>query len=186
MSDPQVQNQPQAQALIRPERAGDFEAIHAVQSAAFETDAEARLVGALRERAEPYLSWVAEVDGAVRGHVAFSPMTVPSATQRGAPAPLLLGLAPLAVDEDFRRRGLGAELSRAGLRRCRELGAVGAVVLGNPRYYARFGFRDAAVWGLASVYEAPAGAFQAVELQPGAFAELSGTLEYHPAFSALD
>ncbi|MHC4377087.1 MAG: GNAT family N-acetyltransferase [Planctomycetota bacterium] len=179
-------SEPEANLLIRPELAADFEAIHAVQTAAFETDAEARLVGALRERAEPYLSLVAEVDGAVRGHVAFSPVTVPSATLRGAPAPLLMGLAPLAVDSEVRCGGLGAELSRAGLRRCRELGAVGAVVLGDPRYYARFGFRDAAVWGLTSVYDVPAGAFQAVELQPGAFAELSGTLEYHPAFSELD
>ena len=169
------------QTLIRPERAADFEAIHAVQAAAFETDAEARLVGALRERAEPYLSLVAEVDGAVRGHVTFSPVTL-----RGAPAPLLMGLAPLAVDAGVRCRGLGAELSRAGLRRCRALGAVGAVVLGDPRYYARFGFRDAAAWNLTSVYDVPTGAFQAVELQPGAFAQLRGTLEYHPAFSELN
>lgn len=174
-------NDSEPQPLIRIERAADFEGIHAVQSAAFETDAEARLVGALRERAEPYLSLVAELEGAVRGHVAFSPVTL-----RGAPAPLLLGLAPLAVDSEVRRCGLGAALSRAGLRRCRELGAVGAIVLGDPRYYARFGFRDAADWDLASVYDAPAGAFQAVELQPGGLRELRGTLEYHPAFSELD
>lgn len=171
----------ESQLLIRDECTADFEVIHAVQSAAFETDAEARLVGALRERAEPYLSLVAEFKGAVRGHVAFSPVTL-----RGGPAPLLLGLAPLAVDSEVRRRGLGAALSRAGLRRCRALGAVGAVVLGDPCYYARFGFRDAAAWDLASVYDVPAGAFQAVELQPGGLRELRGTLEYHPAFSGLD
>ena len=58
---------------IRPENEKDREAVHAVNTAAFETSAEASLVDTLRNRASPLLSLVAEIDGMVVGHILFSP-----------------------------------------------------------------------------------------------------------------
>jgi putative acetyltransferase len=58
--------------LIRPERSGDAEGIHAVHARCFPTGAEARLVGLLREAGRLSVSLVAEVDGTLVGHVAFS------------------------------------------------------------------------------------------------------------------
>ena len=63
--------------LIRPEQPGDHAEVRAVNVAAFETPAEADLVDALRAQARPLVSLVAEEDGAIVGHVMFSPVTLP-------------------------------------------------------------------------------------------------------------
>lgn len=163
--------------LIRPERPEDVAAIRAVHEASFPTAAEARLVDLLREAGRLASSLVAEVDGAIVGHVAFSPVTVGSGAA-GA------GLAPLAVSPDHRRRGLGAELVAAGLAACREAGFGWAVVLGEPDYYGRFGFRPAPSFGLSDEYGG-GDAFQVVELTPGALPVGAGLVRYAPEFASL-
>src|SRR5262245_59295434 len=110
---------------IRPERPGDEAAIHAVHAASFPTDVEARLVDALRDAGRLRVSLVAEVEGAIVGHAAFSPVTAESGVV-GA------GLAPLAVAGPWRRQGIGAALVSAGLEAGRAAGFAWAVVLGEP------------------------------------------------------
>jgi putative acetyltransferase len=116
--------------LIRTERAGDQAGVRAVNVAAFETPAEADLVDALRARARPLVSLVAEDAGAIVGHILFSPVTLP-----GHPALALMGLAPMAVAPPRQRSGIGSGLVHAGLEACRRLPADVVVVLGHPEYY---------------------------------------------------
>ncbi len=165
-------------ALIRPEQAGDFSAVHTVHAASFPSDGEARLVDALRVAGRLSVSLVAEVDGAVVGHVAFSPVTTASGAV-GA------GLAPVAVAEPQRRHGIAADLIWAGLQACREAGFGWAVVLGKPTYYARFGFRPTPEFGLSDEYGGGA-AFQAIELVPGALPVGAGLVRYAPEFASLE
>ena len=168
---------------IRGEVADDAPAIAAVVTEAFGQAAEAELVEALRAAGALSISLVAVTDdGGLVGHVAFSPVTV-----EGAGGDRLLGLAPLAVAGDWQGRGVGGALVEAGLARARALGGALAVVLGEPAYYRRFGFRPAADWGIAwehdtPAHELPPGAFMALELHPGAGAGWRGRLRYHPAF----
>ena len=129
-------------AAIRMERAGDAAAIHAVHASCFPTDVEARLVDALRAAGRLTASFVAEVGGQIVGHIAFSPVSAAS----GAVG---VGLAPVAVLEPHQRQGIAADLIRTGLRACQEAGFRWAVVLGDPAYYARFGFRPADSFGLS-------------------------------------
>jgi putative acetyltransferase len=164
-------------AAIRPERFDDAAAIYAVHASSFPTDAEARLVDLLRAADRLSVSLVAEVSGSVVGHVAFSPVTVSSGAT-GA------GLAPVAVAEAHRRRGIAAELVRAGLGACRDAGFGWAVVLGEPAYYARFGFRPAREFGLSDEYGGGS-AFQAVELVAGALPAGVGLVRYAPEFASL-
>jgi putative acetyltransferase len=117
---------------------------------------------------------VAEVGGAVVGHVAFSPVT----TAGGAVG---VGLGPVAVVDSHRRRGIAAELVRAGLDACRASGFGWAVVLGEPAYYGRFGFRAAESFGLSDDYGGGS-AFQAIELSPGAMPTGAGLVRYAPEF----
>jgi putative acetyltransferase len=155
----------------------DVAAIHVLHAASFPTDAEARLVSLLRAAGHLPVSLVAEVDGAVVGHVAFSPvMAVTGAV--GA------GLAPVAVSGPHRRQGIAARLIEDGLAACRSTGFGWAVVMGEPAYYSRFGFRPASEFGLADEYGGGP-AFQAVELVPGALPSGAGLVRYAPEFTSL-
>ncbi|MBL8825909.1 MAG: N-acetyltransferase [Planctomycetaceae bacterium] len=162
---------------LRPETPHDAAAIHALLVDCFPTDAEARLVDQLRAAGRLLVSYVAEVEGQIVGHVAFSPVTVAS----GATG---VGLAPVAVQVAQRRRGIAADLVTAGLAACRSLDYRWAVVLGNPAYYARFGFRPAREFGLSDEYGG-GDAFQAFELQPHAIPRDAGLVRYAPEFAVF-
>lgn len=168
--------------VIREETAADAAAIRRVDLAAFESDAEARLVDALRENGGLTLSLVAETERGVVGHIAFSPVTVTTpegATRSG------IGLAPMAVAPAEQRRGIGGRLIRAGLARLREQGHRFCVVLGHPDYYARHGFVRASSVGLRWEKPAPDEAFMAQALAPGGLERVSGTVRYRPELDAV-
>lgn len=165
--------------LIREETPSDAEAIHAVHAAAFPSADEARLVDLLRTAGRLAASLVAEDEDRFVGHVAFSPVTTePTAASRGA------GLAPVAVVASQRRQGIAADLIRAGLHACRQRGFGWVVVLGEPKYYARFGFRSAADFGLGDEYGGGP-AFQALELVAGSLPVGAGLVRYAPEFASL-
>ena len=60
------------------------------------------------------------------------------------------------------------------------------VVLGDPRYYSRFGFRSASERGLTCRWPAPEGVFQVLVLDEAAFAGATGQVEYRSEFEGLD
>jgi putative acetyltransferase len=162
---------------VRPEQPGDVDAISSVLVASFPGVDEARLVDLLREAGRLSISLVAETDGKIVGHVGFSPVTVASGAT-GA------GLAPLAVVEAQRRQGVAAELVRAGLAACSAAGFGWLVVLGEPEYYGRFGFRAASDFELSDEYGGGA-AFQVLELAPEALPIGAGLVRYAPEFASL-
>ena len=162
---------------IRPEGIADIEAIRRVNEAAFGQPDEARLVDALREQATPFLSRVAEEEGAIVGHICFTPVEIGEAT--------IAGLAPMAVSPARQHQGIGSRLVEAGLEECRRAGFGAVVVLGHPEYYPRFGFAPASRYGVRSEYDVPDDVFMLLELVPGAAAPLKGVARYHAAFGAL-
>jgi putative acetyltransferase len=128
--------------LIRPESPADAPAIFAVTEAAFRSAAhsagtEQFIVNALRRAGALTVSLVAEVDGSVIGHVAISPVTVSD----GAPG--WYGLGPISVLPLHQRSGVGSQLMQAALQALRERGAAGCMLVGDPGYYRRFGFKAA-------------------------------------------
>lgn len=167
------------QLVIRDERSDDVATISRIHEDAFETQAEARLVELLRNELAVRVSLVAQLGGAVVGHVLFTPVTL-----AGRADPLVLALGPVAVASSYRRQGIGQQLCRSGIQRCRELGVAGVVVLGHPEYYPRFGFVPSTRFGVDSDYDVPPEVFMALELTPGAFAD-GGRIEYHPLFRSV-
>jgi putative acetyltransferase len=164
--------------IIRPEAAADRNAIHAVNAAAFPTPLESDLVDRLRSAGALAVSVVAERDGGVVGQIAFSPVTIDGRATDG------VGLAPVAVTPAQQRTGIGSRLIREGLEACRGAGFGFVVVLGEPKFYGRFGFTTASLAGLANEYgvDEP---FMVLELRPGGLAGRRGLVQYHAAFAEL-
>jgi len=165
---------------IRAEVERDREAVYALHRAAFESDAEADLVNALRLQADPHISLVAEEAGEIVGHVMFSPAALSADSEIR-----VAGLGPMAVSPGRQRQGIGSELLRAGLTACKKLGYQAVFVLGHPQYYPRFGFVPASRYGIRSIYDVPDEVFMALELTPAALTDKAGKMRYHPAFDGL-
>ena len=131
---------------IRAEGPADHDAITSVVAAAFGSAAEARLVERIRA-SDGYrapLALVAELDGAVVGHVMVS--TAELHTPDGVRS--LAMLSPLAVAPDHQSHGIGGELVRTVCRRAGETGEAVVVLEGSPAYYGRFGFEPSSTYGI--------------------------------------
>jgi putative acetyltransferase len=165
---------------IRPEQPADAAAIRRVLEAAFPTAAEARLVELLGAEVHLVISLVAESDGEIVGHIAFSPVRIDGESVEG----IGIGLAPLAVVPEYQRRGIGGQLIREGLAACEHAGYGFVVVLGEPEYYQRFGFTRADRRGLGNEYGADE-AFMVLELREGRIPEDGGLVRYGPEFAAF-
>ncbi len=168
------------QITVRMEHAGDEEAIAAVVAGAFPTAAESGLVDALRKSGKLVVSLVAVNGDRIAGHIAFSPVSVEA--RSGVVGGL--GLAPVAVVPALQNKGIGTALVTAGLRTCRDLGTPFVVVLGEPKFYRRFGFRPAAQWQMANEYSAQ-DEFMALELEVGSIPTPAGMARYAPEFASL-
>ena len=124
---------------IRPERTGDEGAIHALTEAAFRdmpfSDGDEQdLVDRLRADGDLTLSLVAEDAERIVGHIAFSPVTISDGSEDW------FGLGPVSVWPELHGQRIGSALVKRGIADMREHGARGIVLLGDPDYYARFGF----------------------------------------------
>lgn len=163
--------------LVREELPQDAATIHDVTVAAFEhaphtNHTEQFIVGALRSSGQLSLSLVAEHGGHVIGHVAVSPVTIADGSARW------YGLGPISVAPEHQGTGVGTRLMERALVELRELGASGCVVLGDPAYYARFGFRAEPSLVLPGV---PPEYFQALTFRGP---PPSGVVTYHESFAA--
>lgn len=126
--------------IIRPETPADIGAIDTLLQLAFDGPVEAKLVRALRDQGDLPISLVVEAEGCIIGHIALSPLAADK------PA---FALAPLAVHPKAQRLGLGGALIDEAMALT---GEAPIVVLGDPAYYARFGFKHA---DLKSSYAGP-------------------------------
>jgi putative acetyltransferase len=162
---------------IRPETAADSAAIHAVTVAAFEkaphaSHTEQFIVKALRAANALSLSLVAEIDGEIVGHVAVSRVSISD----GATG--WFGLGPISVVPRLQGQGIGNRLMCEVVGQLEDDGADGCVLLGDPAYYSRFGFKPEPGLVLPG---APPEYFQAL-----AFSQHlpQGIVTYHDAFNA--
>jgi putative acetyltransferase len=129
--------------LIRDETKYDAAVITEVTVTAFESmeisnHTEQFVIEALRTARALTLSLVAEVDGRVVGHIAFSPVAISDGTNNW------YGLGPVSVLPMYQRMGIGKALIQEGLSRLKDLDAKGCCLVGHPQYYRKFGFENVA------------------------------------------
>lgn len=169
---------------IRAQRAEDAAAVRHVLTAAFADDGTvADLAEALLARADrPVPALVAEVDGAVAGHVQLSRSWVDA-----EPALVeVLVLSPLGVAPAHQNHGVGRALCAASVEQARELGVPAVFLEGDPRYYSRLGWEPAGAHGFTPPsVRIPDAAFQ-VTLLPGHEPWMTGPLVYNDTFWQFD
>jgi len=163
--------------LIRDEESSDYKAISDVTVAAFESmeisnHTEQFIIEALRSEKALIVSLVAEVDGRVVGHIAFSPVSMSDGTKGW------YGLGPVSVHPEYQCRGVGKALIQEGLARLKGLDAKGCCLVGHPKYYRQFGFAN--VDGL-EVEGVPSEVFFVLSMD-GRIPQ--GKVVFHEAFSA--
>ena len=127
--------------IIRQETEADIEAITEITKLAFENhpfsnNTEQFIINALRAANALTISLVAEIDGKLVGHIAFSPVTFSDGSKNW------YGLGPISVMPNYQKQGIGKSLVNEGIGLLKDLGAEGCVLVGDPKYYERFGFRS--------------------------------------------
>jgi putative acetyltransferase len=158
---------PHHELLIRTETESDYAAITDVHLQAFPKPEEAALVKKLRQARlfTPEMSLVASFETRIVGHVLFSQIEV----SQGDTKLKALALAPVAVVPRFQGKGIGSQLIRAGLKEMTRLGFEVVLVLGEPVYYSRFGFRLESGRRIESLYSGAN--FMALELKKDALGD---------------
>jgi putative acetyltransferase len=162
---------------IRTENGDDVSAITEVTVAAFETleishHTEQFIIAALRAANALAVSLVAEADGRVIGHIAFSPVAISDGTRDW------YGLGPVSVLPEYQRQGIGKALIKEGLSRLKDVNAHGCCLVGHPDYYRKFGFKNTPGLGVEGV---PQEVFFALSFD-GHIPQ--GTVSFHDAFKA--
>jgi putative acetyltransferase len=162
--------------IIRNEQPQDIDQVRTILRSTFATEAESNLVDALRANGKAVISLVAVGGEGVLGHILFSPVTTtPPHEAKG------VGLAPVAVRPDVQAKGIGSKLVQEGLHHCKLFGFDYCVVLGNPKYYERFGFRKASDDGIQNEYGVDQ-EFMWVRLSNST---VGGLVRYAPEFAAF-
>jgi putative acetyltransferase len=134
-------NKSEFEVILRKETVADIDAITEVTIAAFKNHpisnhTEQFIINALRDADALTLSLVAEIEGRVVGHIAFSPVIISDGTKGW------YGLGPVSVLPEYQKQGIGKSLINEGLSLLKELGGQGCVLVGDPNYYKRFGFKN--------------------------------------------
>lgn len=143
---------------IRPEQPGDEAAIFEVIQQAFASSNHAQgdeqqIVERLRHDGALALSKVAELDGELIGHIAVCPVAI-SNNAKG-----WYGIGPVSVLPKVQGHGGGSKLMESTLHQLKESGAKGCVLVGDPAYYTRFGFKHISTLTYAGI---PQGFFMAL------------------------
>ena len=161
--------------LIRPETFNDYAAIRTINIEAFahhpfSHQTEHLIVEELRDSNALTISLVADDQGDVVGHIAFSPALI-NGTDQG-----WFTLGPVAVSPGRQRQGIGTLLIKDGLKALRQVGANGCLLVGDPAYYERFGFIHSE---FLSVHDVPAEYFMCLSFTDDSPV---GVAAHHPAF----
>jgi putative acetyltransferase len=164
---------------IRPEKPSEYSQIHDFVKLAFQTAQvsngdEQNFVDRLRAGSGyiSELALVAEQDDQIVGHIMLTKTCVYHA---GSKSEVLL-LAPLAVALEHRRSGVGSRLVLESFRLARRFGYTAVLVVGNPAYYSRFGFKPSISFGIVHDPPIPDPYVMACELVPAALVGVSGTV----------
>ncbi|HLT31896.1 MAG TPA: N-acetyltransferase [Myxococcaceae bacterium] len=171
-----------SKVTFRTTTADDIPALKALHAAAFKGNTEAELVEKVVQSGTDRLSMVAELEGAIVGHVLFTPVEIER--EEVGKVEGALGLGPMAVHPDHQRKRVGFELLWAALSELGHQETPAVFVLGWPDFYQKFGFKPAFEWGLRWEHPADREVFMGLEMEKDFLSGPLGVVRYLPEFSA--
>jgi putative acetyltransferase len=165
---------------IRREKSSDIGRITDIIVAAFKdhplgNNTEQFIVKGLRSAKALTVSLVAEINGESIGHIAFSPVKISGGSNNW------YGLGPISVLPKYQKQGVGKALIREGLSVLKEIGGKGCVLVGEPDYYNRFGFKTLP----QLTYSGVPNKF-VLALPFGKNSSPTGNIEFHESFHATE
>lgn len=170
---------------IRQEREKDYKQSEIVVEKAFEhaehSDHKEHILVAKLRKSDiflPELSLVAELDGEIVGHIMFTKLVIGDGEKKYDS----LALAPISVLPAYQGKGIGGKLVRESLTIAKKMGFKSVIVLGHEKYYPRFGFKPASLWGIKAPFEVPDEVFMALELENKSLDGVRGTVVYGKEF----
>ncbi|OGI00349.1 MAG: GNAT family N-acetyltransferase [Candidatus Melainabacteria bacterium GWF2_37_15] len=167
---------------IRRETEKDFPEIYDLVKIAFQTakvsnGKEQDFVVKLRNSEDyiPELALVAEDEaGKLIGHIMLTKTYIFNDSTKFE----TLLLAPLSVALEYRNRGIGSALVKESFRLAKDLGYKSVILVGDPAYYTRFGFKPSINFNIKNNENIPDEYVMACELVPNALQGISGTIEF--------
>ncbi|GAA0722558.1 N-acetyltransferase [Clostridium malenominatum] len=126
----------------------------------------------------PELSLVAEFDGEIVGHIMLTKLLIKNIDKEHES----LALAPVSVLPQHQNKSIGSKLIIESIKIARELSFKSVIVLGHDKYYPRFGFKPADLWGIKAPFDVPKESFMALELESDSLTNVSGVVVYPKEF----
>lgn len=130
----------------------------------------------------PQLTLVAEEDGELVGHIAYTQTYILQADGQKRP---VLCFGPISVRPDHQNQGVGRGLIETSFALAREMGHTAVCIMGDPRYYGRMGFRWGERYDITTADGYFSSALLAAELVPGALANAAGRFFESPLFETF-
>lgn len=169
------------QMIIRKEQKTDLDEIYKLIKTAFETaqvsnGKEQNFAVKLRkgESYIPELALVADDNGKLIGHIMLTKTYIK--TELSNIETLLL--APISVDIEYRNQGVGSGLIKKSFEIARENGYKSVVLVGNPLYYSRFGFRSSVEFGIKNDNGIPDEYVMACEIAQDGLKNIKGLIKF--------
>ncbi len=165
--------------IVRQEKTEDFPRIYELVKEGFRTaqvsnGKEQDFVDYLRNGANyiPELALVAEDNGAIVGHIMLTKTQIDAKARKIE----TLLLAPVTVELEHRKKGIGARLIDEAFRLAKNKGYASVVLVGNPAFYGRFGFKCSADFGIENANGIPDKYVQSCELVSGSLKSAEGRI----------
>jgi len=143
--------------FIRLENNSDIFQINNIHNQAFKNPDESQIVNELRKNNNLTLSLVCENNIKLIGHIAYSPIL------NECKEPIGVGLGPIGILPLFQKQGAGSQLIIKGNNEVIKLGFDLIFVLGDPKYYSKFGFKLAKDYNYFCDYDPGGNHFMVLE-----------------------
>ena len=151
--------------IIRPEVEKDYDEINELVIRSFSEGTnysdgagEVALINEIRAGRYyiPELSFVAEIDGKIVGHIMFSHFPLSTSRDvadydRSIINTATVMLAPVSVHADYLRQGVGSTMIRLGIDIVKEKGYKGIQVEGDPAFYNKLGFETSSKYNIYQI-----------------------------------